>query len=414
VKEEHYGSLVNFKLLQIFFHFFLLLLSGISLFLSLWIMVPAPTFTLLPLGVGAPELSPWLFGLNAIALLFLLFSHAKGWIFSLAIACCVAGLALSAYPLSQVATATQQANNAMYQELGIDYLAKIPPEIQAQMRPQPFALADVFRGISEVRGDSSSDIRQRSMQFAQPDRVPLFLEIYQPSQSGIHPTIVTLYGGAWQTGKPTVNSDFNRYMAAQGYTVVAIDYRHAPRYKFPAQIDDVRLALTYIQKNAKSLEVDLARVVLMGRSAGAQLAMIAAYSSALPVRAIVNYYGPVNLTVGYRDPPQPDPINSRAVLKAFLGGTPDQKPDLYKKASPYTYIKAKLPPTLLVYGGRDHVVQAKYGQGLRDRLKATDNTAVYVELPWSEHAFDALFSGLGNQLALYYTERFIAWSVSDK
>ncbi len=392
--------------------FFLLLLSGIGLFLSLWIVVPAPTLSLLPLGVGAPEISPWLFILNAIALLFLLFNHAKGWIFSLAIACSVVGLALTAYPLTQIASANQQASNALYQTLGIDYLAKIPPQLQAQMRLQPFALIDVFRGVASQDKSSEGNLRQRSIEFAQPNGVPLSLEVYQPLKSGIHPTIVTIYGGAWQNGKPTANADFNRYMAAQGYTVVAIDYRHAPQYHFPAQIDDVRLALMYIQKNAQSLEVDLDRLVLMGRSAGAQLAMIAAYSAMLPVRAIVNYYGPVNLTIGYREPPQPDPINSRAVLEAFLGGTPDQKPDLYDKASPYTYITAKAPPTLLVYGGRDHVVQAKYGRGLRDRLQAAGNTAAYIELPWSEHAFDALFSGLGNQIALYYTERFIAWSVN--
>jgi acetyl esterase/lipase len=396
-----------------------LLLSGIGLFLSVWIVVPAPTFSLLPLGVGAPEISPWLFGFNAIALLLLLFSHSKGWIFSLAIACSVAGLVLTAYPLTQVAAASQQASNAMYQAIGIDYLAKIPPPLQAQMRPQPFVLADVFRGIpfrSIPFRDSpaANNLRQRAIEFAQPDGVPLSLEVYQPPKPGIYPTIVTIYGGAWQNGKPTANAEFNRYMAAQGYTVVAIDYRHAPQYQFPAQIDDVRLALTYIQKNAKSLEVDLDRVVLMGRSAGAQLAMIAAYSAAMPVKAIVNYYGPVNLTSGYREPPQPDPINSRAVLEAFLGGTPDQKPELYDKASPYTYITPKAPPTLLVYGGRDHVVQAKYGRGLRDRLQTAGNIAVYVELPWSEHAFDALFSGLGNQIALYYTERFIAWSVSGQ
>ncbi|WP_239112767.1 hypothetical protein [Halomicronema sp. CCY15110] len=43
------------------------LLVGTSLFLSLWIVLPAPTRSLLPLGVGAPEISPWLEGLSAIS-----------------------------------------------------------------------------------------------------------------------------------------------------------------------------------------------------------------------------------------------------------------------------------------------------------------------------------------------------------
>jgi acetyl esterase/lipase len=401
------------KLMPVLISVFLVLLSAIGLFLSLWIMIPAPTFTLLPLGVGAPEVSPWLFVLNAIAILLILFSHHKGWIYSLAIACSVVGLVLSAYPLSQVAAANQKAIDAMYQTLGIDYLSKIPVERQAQMRPQPFALADVFQGIP------LGEVRQQSrIQFAQPEGVPLFLEVYQPpllGAQGRHPTLVTIYGGAWQNGNPSLNAEFSRYMAARGYTVVAIDYRHAPQHPFPAQIEDVRSALNYIRQHAAALEVNLEQMVLMGRSAGAQLAMLAAYAPNSPsLRGVVNYYGPVNLTTGYSQPPNPDPIDSRAILRAFLGGTPQEKPDLYRAASPYTYATGKQPPTLLIYGGREHVVQAKFGRALSDRLKAAGNRTVFIELPWSEHAFDSVFNGVGNQLALYYTERFVAWAMQTQ
>lgn len=45
-----------------------------------------------------------------------------------------------------------------------------------------------------------------------------------------------------------------------------------------------------------------------------------------------------------------------------------------------------------------------------DRLTQSGNVAPYLEIPWAEHAFDALFSGVSNQLALYHTERFLAWA----
>jgi acetyl esterase/lipase len=201
-------------------------------------------------------------------------------------------------------------------------------------------------------------------------------------------------------------------MAARGYTVVAIDYRHAPRYRFPAQLEDVRSALTYIQQHAEALEVDVTRLAVMGRSAGAHLAMLAAYQpSSIAIRAVVNYYGPVDLTKGYYDLPNPDPINSRAVLNTLLGGSPEQFPDLYRQASPYELINKPLPTSLLIYGGRDHLVQAKFGRSLYDRLQATGNRAVWLEIPWAEHAFDEVFNGVSNQLALYYTERFLAWTL---
>ncbi|MBC7972224.1 MAG: alpha/beta hydrolase, partial [Verrucomicrobia bacterium] len=244
----------------------------------------------------------------------------------------------------------------------------------------------------------------------------LTLTAYQPpqvdKQVGLYPTIVVIYGGAWQHGSPNDDAPFSRYMAARGYTVVAIDYRHAPQYRFPAQLEDVKTALAYIQQHAVDLEVDLDRVALMGRSAGAHLAMLAAYQpSSIPIRAVVNYYGPVDLTKGYYDLPHPDPINSRAVLKALLGGTPEQFPELYKQASPYNYVQQALPPSLLIYGGRDHLVQSKFGRSLYDRLQAAGNRAVWIEIPWAEHAFDKVFNGVSNQLALYYTERFLAWAL---
>jgi acetyl esterase/lipase len=61
-----------------------------------------------------------------------------------------------------------------------------------------------------------------------------------------------------------------------------------------------------------------------------------------------------------------------------------------------------------VFGRRDNIVEARYGRRLRDALMASGNQVAYLEIPWAEHAFDELFNGPSAQLALYYTERFLA------
>jgi acetyl esterase/lipase len=109
----------------------------------------------------------------------------------------------------------------------------------------------------------------------------------------------------------------------------------------------------------------------------------------------------------------PDPINTRAVLEAFLGGNPEQVPQLYRDASPVNYIASNLPPSLLVYPMRDHIVLPKFGRQLYQKLKGAGNQVVLCEIPWAEHAFDAVFQGVSNQLALYYTERFLAWALRE-
>jgi acetyl esterase/lipase len=84
---------------------------------------------------------------------------------------------------------------------------------------------------------------------------------------------------------------------------------------------------------------------------------------------------------------------------------------LYHAASPVTYALSRVPPTLLIYGARDHIVEARFGRELNDRLQENGATSVLLEIPWAEHAFDALPSGLSGQIALYYTERFFAWAL---
>ena len=385
-------------------------LSALGFLLSLWIVVPAPTRLLLPLGVVAPEISPWLVGINAIALLLIISSLHTGWLYSGALVCSLLGLLLSLLPLIRFPAANARIAAEMQTVLGADYLSQIPQSAQTQMRAHPLNLINVFGGIpiGEV-------YIARGIEFANLDGEPLKLNNYRPSLSGKYPTIVVIYGGAWQVGSPNDYESFSRYMASQGYSVVAIDYRHAPQHRFPAQLEDVQAALSYIQNHTDDLAVNLERVGLVGRSAGAQLAAIAAYQSGvIPVRALVTYYGPANLAQGYQYPPNPSPMDTRAILRTFLGGSPDEQLALYKQASPIHYVKPDLPPSLLIYAGRDHVVRPKFGYQFYHQLRAAGNQTVLLNIPWAEHAFDAIFNGVSNQLALYYTERFLAWALQTR
>lgn len=382
-------------------------LSLIGFFLSLWIILPASSTFWLPLSVGAPEVSLWLMGVNAIAIL--LFLMSKRTTLSLVlIGCSTLGLLLSSLPLIQLSSTISTSEAAMQEGLGSEYLSSISATQKNQFRNHPFLFFDALRGIPLPK------VRQRSIpSFAQPEGVPLSLEIYQPQQPGLYPGIVAIYGGAWQRGDPTANRAFNRYIAAQGYVVWAIDYRHAPDYRFPKQLEDVQTALNYIQDHASEYETDPQRLVLVGRSAGAHLAMLTAYAKNLPqIRGVVNYYGPVDLTAGYNNPPVPDPIDTRSLLEDFIGGSPQQFPDQYRQASPLNFVTQQVPPTLLIYGSRDHIVEAQYGQNLHQRLQDTESPSVYIEIPWADHSFDSVFNGASSQLAIYYAERFIAWALS--
>jgi acetyl esterase/lipase len=384
-----------------------IVLTIIGLSINIWSVIPAPNMTLLPLSVAAPELSVWLLGLSSIGLASHWFLRNRSarvlkWV---GVGLSIINIIISATPLMQLSGTIDAANAAMANTFGANYLSRVSPFVRGTFRSQPYTLTAALQGI-----DLSNPIRtQRNIQFAAPAGIPLRLNLYQPPTPGKYPTVIQIYGGAWRFGTPDSNEDFSRYLAARGYVVVAIDYRHAPKYHFPAQSSDIRTALDYIKAHALEWEVDPGHIALVGRSAGGHLATLTAYQSdALPFKAIVSYYAPVDLTAGYADPPIPDPIDSRQVLRDLLGGTPTDFPDLYRQASPYQQLNQKQIPSLLIYGGKDHLVEARYGKKLADRLRSFDTPTVYIEIPWANHAFDAVFNGTSNQVALYYTERFLA------
>jgi acetyl esterase/lipase len=127
----------------------------------------------------------------------------------------------------------------------------------------------------------------------------------------------------------------------------------------------------------------------------------------VPIRAVVNYYGPGDLVEIYRAHLLPDPLRRNDKVESLLGGSPDEQPDAYRDASPSTYLRAGLPPTLHVQGAHDHVVGAVLTRRFHERLLASGSTSLLLELPWSDHSFDFVRFGPGSTLSLAYIDAFL-------
>lgn len=369
-----------------------------ALFLALWIIIPAPTYFLLTFGVGGPEVSAWIIVASVIGIGLVVRDVQHSVVAKIVVAACLVSFVLSASIFARLPSTIRRFDAAMR---GMSATPITP------LRARPLVVRDLFFGIPRVESRVT-----HAVPFAKPDGVPLTLEVHQPKRPGLFPIVVQVYGGAWQRGDPTSHANFASWLASSGYVVFAIDYRHAPQWKWPTLLDDVDSALAWVAAHGAEYGGDTSRVVLLGRSAGAHLAMLAAYRpSALRVRAVVSYYGPADLVDAYRNPPRPDPLHCRELEEALIGGTPDQMPERYAEASPIMYATKPLPATLLIYGRRDHSVEAKFGAQLGERLATTGTRVAYLEIPWAEHAFDEVFNGVSSQLALFYTERFLAFAV---
>ena len=398
------------------------LLALVVLVVAPWAQIPAPTRTLLPLSIGAPELSVWLLVLALMAALLSAIALRRAVRLSLtaprtlsrraagrrtlgrvALVLSLFAAAFPAYVLAQIPAGLRRIDAEWQRAFNTPASATAPIDTISMLRPHAFTWREMFFGLHlpPVRITRSVPVRTVG-------GVALTVDVYRPAHDGIVPTVVQLHGGSWRSGDPGENADLAQALAASGFGVFAIDYRHAPDWTWPAQNEDVLDALRWVTDHGAEYGADPTRLALLGRSAGAQLAMRASQDSAAPaIRAVVSIYGPVDLADGYRSPPRPDPIDTRFVLTQFLDGTPDQRPALYADASPITRAGQPHPPVLIITGGRDHVVEPRFGTMLHSKL-LEGGPSVLLNMPWADHAFDAISFGPSSQIALYYTQRFLA------
>ena len=218
-----------------------------------------------------------------------------------------------------------------------------------------------------------------------------------PKGRATTPLVVYIHGGGWNAGDKLSDGYYQLVRAqllAQGVAVASIDYRLAPKNRFPAQIADVTYAVRYLRANAKKLRIDPDRIAAFGTSAGGHLASLlgtidksagfdvgALTNVSSRVKAVVDIVGPGDLT----DPAFP-PVTDSGIQAAFgvPGGTAGDT--TLAKASPVAYISPDDPPFLIVHGTRDELVPFSQSVSFTQRLKAAGVRAELVQVTGGSHA----------------------------
>ncbi|RYZ27659.1 MAG: alpha/beta hydrolase, partial [Chitinophagaceae bacterium] len=150
----------------------------------------------------------------------------------------------------------------------------------------------------------------------------LSLDFYPAQKDGLLPCVVVVHGGSWAAGDSLQLPELNLELARAGYHVASINYRLAPGHHYPAPLEDLQQAILFLQQNAGQLNIDKTRFVLLGRSAGGQIALSAAYTMHNPsLRAVIDFYGPTDMVWGYENPTSPLVLDSRKIMEDYLGGT---------------------------------------------------------------------------------------------
>jgi acetyl esterase/lipase len=241
-------------------------------------------------------------------------------------------------------------------------------------------------------------VRKQTLSFDSVHR--LRLSLWRPQSLSQTACLIVVHAGGWDAGDRDEFSAWNYSLASSGIAVASIEYRLAPDDPWPAQREDLYKARTWLGLEAKGLGLDGKRFVVMGRSAGAQVALASAYKDPKLFSGVIAFYGPSDLIFAWQHAAPGQLFDPLSLLGQEFGGSPDQKAALYADASPIVLASVDSPATLLMHGGADNVVWPEHSERLEARLASLGQKQhVYVDVPWGLHEFDFNLQGPGGRLA---------------
>jgi acetyl esterase/lipase len=228
---------------------------------------------------------------------------------------------------------------------------------------------------------------RRDVVYASPGGRNLHLDLYLPEvpPGSVAPCVLFVHGGSWKSGKKSDVRFYAVRYAARGYATATVEYRLSGEAVFPAALEDLRSAVRFLRDHAPDYGIAADSLALVGHSAGAHLALLAAYApdaagKSAGVSAVVDFYGPADLTTPF--------ASSHPVVRAFLGTSYRDSPAVYEAASPLRHVRSGLPPTLIFHGTIDGTVPVAQSESLFLALGAAGVEAYLDRVEGWPHAMD--------------------------
>lgn len=234
---------------------------------------------------------------------------------------------------------------------------------------------------------------EQNVAYLPPDRAEK-ADLYLPakrSKDARSPAVVIIHGGGWTGGDKAAAREFNigTNLALNGYVGMSINYLLSDKGQttWPQNLYDCKTAVRWLRKNADRLQIDPEKIGVIGGSAGGHLAALVALAGpgdkldpqqplgdlSCRVQCAVVMYGPADLTQ-HRD-------------IGMLGKSRSEAPELYRAASPVTYVDRVDPPILILHGTADKLVPVLQSEILAKALQAADVEHELIVVEGAPHSF---------------------------
>lgn len=262
-------------------------------------------------------------------------------------------------------------------------------------------------GMQVIQADFSEPVctTHVGVEYAQKSGMALHLNIIEPRQkegeNNLYPLIMYIQGSAWfpqNTGYEL--TQLGRF-AQRGFVIAVVEYRPSPVAPFPAQVKDTKTALRFMKKNAATYHADPDKIIVWGDSSGGHTATMVGVSlneaalddespteDPISVKAIVDYYGPTDISKMNEEPSTMDHRAPETPEGMVIGKVNVlENPDKVKPTVPMNYISADkaLPPFLIIHGSKDRLVPFGQSVMLFEALKNANKAADFYQLKGADH-----------------------------
>ncbi len=258
--------------------------------------------------------------------------------------------------------------------------------------------------IAKVK-NTRSILEQDRIVYKQVGARNLVLEHFRKKNARKLPIIIFIHGGGWKSGDYTQLKPLAQSLAKKGYACFLIEYRLTDEAIYPAGIWDIKTAIKYIKSNADSFQADQNRIAVLGFSSGGQMATLVGTTQNNPafedpndssfgntsIQAIINIDG----IVAFKHPESEE--NKSAAF--WLGGTYEEKPDIWMQASALTHTDENSPPILYLnssitrfHAGRDDMISILNRHNIYNETQTfqeTPHTFIFFD-PWFKPSIDCI------------------------
>lgn len=263
-----------------------------------------------------------------------------------------------------------------------------------------------------------------SISFSRLDNLNLRCDVFLPrrdvSKSQLLPAVILVHGGAWSIGSRSQLGGLAMQLAKNGLLAVTIDYRLAPTWRHPSQIDDIRSALAWISTRQECYGVDTSRLGLFGYSAGGHLVCLIGTlaDETLTTQSLVsdwpiddvrwlNVIHPKAVCVGGAPCDLVSLATKTGPLSFFLDEPNDNSMAIHQFASPNNFTSKGDASTLIIHGLSDWIVPPDLSLSFYRRRVVAGTESVFVGLPNRGHIGTFFDIRTTNNMVDYFKSKLV-------